>query len=117
MAGVSPVGAGATGVVFYRVKRVKGKYYLVKEWWDPRLKRKITKSIGPCDWLEGLSEEAKKDKRGPRGGAPRVVPRPGFEPGSRAREARILGRAILPRLPAPAFSGPRPGLIARVRVA
>ncbi len=28
------------------------------------------------------------------------VLRPGFEPGSRAREARILDRAILPELPA-----------------
>ncbi len=99
MAGVSPVGTGAGGVVFYRVKRVKGRYYLVKEWWDPGLKRKITKSIGPCEWLEELSEEHKQDKRGTRGRAPRVVPRPGFEPGSRARKARILGRAILPRLP------------------
>ena len=72
MAGVSPDQAGAMGVVFYRVKRVKDRYYLVKEWWDPGLKRKITKSIGPCEWLEELSVDAKKDKRGPRGGAPRV---------------------------------------------
>ncbi len=57
------------------------------------MKRKITKSIGPCEWLERISE-----KRGARGKATRVVPRPGFEPGSRARKARILGRAILPRL-------------------
>ncbi len=89
----------AGGVMFYRVKRVKGRYYLVKEWWDPGLKRKITKSIGSCEWLEGLSEEHKREKGGSRGGAPRVVPRPGFEPGSRARKARILGRAILPRPP------------------
>ena len=99
MACVSLDQAGAMGVVFYRVKRVKGRYYLVKEWWDPGLKRKITKSIGPCEWLEELSEGAERERRGSRGGSPRVVPRPGFEPGSRAREARILGRAILPRLP------------------
>ncbi len=63
------------------------------------MKRKITKSIGPCEWLEGLSEEQRQGKRDTRGKATRVVPRPGFEPGSRARKARILGRAILPRLP------------------
>ncbi len=63
------------------------------------MKRKITKSIGPCDWLEEFSEEHRQVKRDTRGFAPRLVPRPGFEPGSRARKARILGRAILPRLP------------------
>ncbi|BBC20951.1 integrase [Aeropyrum globular virus 1] len=88
MTRVSPARAGAGAVVFYRVKRVKGRYYLVKEWWDPGLKKKITKSIGPCEWLEGLSEEYRERTRGTRGPAPRVVPRPGFEPGSRARKAR-----------------------------
>ena len=47
-----------------------------------------------------------------------MVPRPGFEPGSRAREARILGLAILPRhLGAPCGAAqlldpglPRPGV-------
>ena len=50
-----------TSAVFYRVKRVKGHYYLVKEWWDPGLKRKITKSLGPCDKIEQLVEAARKD--------------------------------------------------------
>ncbi len=96
---VSPVGAGA-GPLFYRLKQVKGRCYLVKEWYDPILKKKITRSIGPCEWLEAVAKEAKAARRGARGPAPRLVPRPGFEPGSRARKARILGRAILPRPPA-----------------
>jgi hypothetical protein len=37
----------------------------------------------------------------------RIVPRPGFEPGSRAREARILDRARLPVGVAGAGYGPR----------
>ncbi len=93
MTGVSPVATGAMGVAFYKVKKVKGRCYFVKEWWDPGLKKKITKSIGPCDWLERLAEEARRNGIFPRG----VVPPPGFEPGSRARKARILGRAILRR--------------------
>ncbi len=87
--------------MFYRVKRVKGRCYLVREWWDPVLGKKITRSVGPCEWLEQLAKEARATKQRPRRrGTPRrlgLVPRPGFEPGSRAREARILGRAILPR--------------------
>ena len=57
--------------MFYRVKVVKGRCYLVKEWWDPVLGKKITRSVGPCEWLEQLAKEAKAEKRGPRGRAPR----------------------------------------------
>jgi len=28
-------------MVFYRVRRVNGRYYLVKEWYDPTLGRKV----------------------------------------------------------------------------
>ncbi len=42
--------------MFYRVK-------VVKVWWDPVLKRKITRSIGPCEWLEEMAKEARAEKR------------------------------------------------------
>ena len=74
MASVSLVGAGVPGVVFYRVKRVKGHCYLVKEWWDPVLKKKITRSIGSCETIEQVMREwkaSRNSKRGPRGSAPR----------------------------------------------
>ena len=74
MASVSLVGAGVPGVVFYRVKRVKGHCYLVKEWWDPVLKKKITRSIGSCETIDRVMKEwkaaRKKSKRGNGGSAP-----------------------------------------------
>ena len=42
--------------MFYRVRRIKGRYYLVKEWYDDGLKRKRTKSLGPCDKIEKIME-------------------------------------------------------------
>ncbi len=41
-------------MVFYRVKRVKGHYYLVKEWWDPVQKRKRSLSLGNCEKIEEM---------------------------------------------------------------
>jgi len=46
--------------VFYRIKKVKGNYYLVKEWYEPELKKKITKSIGPCRLIEELMMKFKE---------------------------------------------------------
>ncbi len=73
MAGVSPVRAGAEPM-FYRIKVVKGRCYLAKEWWDPVLGKKITRSIGPCDLIEQVMNEwkaSRNSKRGSRGFAPR----------------------------------------------
>ncbi len=42
------------GMVFYRVRRVNGRYYLVKEWYDPTLGKKLSRSLGPCDRIEEL---------------------------------------------------------------
>ena len=47
-------------MVFYRIKKVKGNYYLVKEWYDPESKRKITKSIGPCKLIEEIMVKLKE---------------------------------------------------------
>ena len=41
-------------MVFYRVRKVKGRYYLVKEWYDPVEKRKKSTSIGPCERIERI---------------------------------------------------------------
>ena len=51
-------------LVFYRVKKVKGKYYLVKEWWDPLLGRKRSVSFGSCEKIEELVKQAKKGESG-----------------------------------------------------
>ena len=41
-------------IVFYRVRRINGRYYLIKEWYDPDAKRKRSKSLGPCEAIEKL---------------------------------------------------------------
>ena len=48
-------------MVFYRIKKVKGSYCLVIEWYDPEPKRKITKSIGPCKLIEELMIKFKEN--------------------------------------------------------
>ncbi len=40
---------------------------MVREWWDSGLKRKITKSLGPCDKIEALIEELRTRERWRRG--------------------------------------------------
>ena len=52
-------------MVSYRLKRVNGKLYLVKEWVDTATGRKRTKGISRVEWLERLADEcrAKLDKR------------------------------------------------------
>ncbi len=58
-------------MVFYRVKLVKGRCYLVREWWDLMLGKKITRPIGPCDMIEQVMNEwkaSKNSKRGTRSG-------------------------------------------------
>ena len=49
-------------MVFYRVRKVKGNYYLVKEFYDPESKKKITSSIGPCRLIEEPMAEIKNKK-------------------------------------------------------
>ncbi len=74
MAGVSLVRTGVEGSLFYRIKIVKGNCYLVKEWWDPVLRKNVTRSIGRCETIEHVMKEwkasRKKSKRGNGGGAP-----------------------------------------------
>ncbi len=41
-------------MVFYRVRRIRGKYYLIKEWYDPKAKRKRSRSLGPCIEIERI---------------------------------------------------------------
>jgi hypothetical protein len=41
-------------MVFYRVRRVNNRYYLIKEWYDPTLGKKLSRSLGPCDRIEEL---------------------------------------------------------------
>ena len=53
--------AGETSA-WYRVEKVKGRYYLVKEWWDPVLGKKVARGIGNCELIEGIV--AKFAKRG-----------------------------------------------------
>ena len=45
---------GVEQMVFYRVKKVRGKYYLIKEWYDPETKKRHSKSLGPCEAIEKL---------------------------------------------------------------
>ena len=54
MATVTPVGARSR--CSYRVKKVKGRCYFVKEYWDPVLRKKVTRSIGPCDLVDKVME-------------------------------------------------------------
>ena len=41
-------------MVFYRVKKVNGKYYLYKEWYDPETKKRHSKSLGNCEEIERI---------------------------------------------------------------
>ena len=54
MAAVTQVGARSR--CSYRVKSGKGRCYFVKEYWDPVLARRITRSIGPCDLVDKVME-------------------------------------------------------------
>ncbi len=44
-------------LVFYRVRRLHGKYYLIKEWYDDKYKKKRSKSLGNCETIEKLLEK------------------------------------------------------------
>jgi len=41
--------------VCYRVRRIRGSYFLIKEWMDDNGKRHY-KSLGRCDWIERVLE-------------------------------------------------------------
>ena len=73
-------------MVFYRVKKVKGNYYLIKEWYDPELKKKITRSISPCRLIEELMVKIKKEN---------MVRGVGFEP----TQAYAIGASARPLCP------------------
>ena len=70
-------------MVFYKIKKVKGNYYLVKEWYDPELKRKITRSIGPCKLIEEIMVKLKENS---------LVRGVGFEP----TQAYAIGASARP---------------------
>ncbi len=42
--------------MFYRIKRVRGKQYLVKEWYEPGTGKKRSKSLGPVEQIEKILE-------------------------------------------------------------
>ena len=82
-------------MVSYRVKRVKGRYYLVKRIYDRSSKKVKDKSLGPIDLIEELLHRHKVEK------LRQLAPRPGFEPGSRARQARpkLEPKAMVSQVP------------------
>jgi len=41
-------------VVFYRIKKIGKRYYLMKEWWDPDLHKKKSLCLGNCEQIEKL---------------------------------------------------------------
>ena len=41
-------------MVFYRVRKIRGKYYLVKEWYDPETGKRRSESLGNCELIEKL---------------------------------------------------------------
>ena len=43
--------------VFYRVRCINGRYYLIKEWYDSSTSKKKTTSIGSCDRIEEVVEK------------------------------------------------------------
>ena len=68
-------------LVQYKVRKIRGNYYLYKEWYDPEAKKKRSLYIGPCERIErvylllrDLSDEDIKK-------VVELVRRPGFEPG------------------------------------
>ena len=49
-------------VVFYRVRRIKGRYYLIKEWYDDTVHKKRSKSLGPCEVIENLLKSINQNR-------------------------------------------------------
>ncbi len=41
-------------MVFYRVRRINGRYYLIKEWYDSVERKKKTVSLGSCEHIDSL---------------------------------------------------------------
>jgi len=68
------VNMGVSNLVFYRVRKVGNKYYLYKEWYDPETKKRRSKSLGNCEWIEKIIEEYRNSRHvaGPRGFEPRT---------------------------------------------
>ena len=63
----------------YRIRKIRGRYYLYKEWYDKERRTKVSRSLGPLDEIERLVLEARA-KAGKRRTQNLVRP-PGFEPG------------------------------------
>ena len=78
---------GQASMVFYRIRKIGGKYYLYKEYYDDRLKKKRSVCLGPCEVIEQLvlTEKAKKGRVRLTSSLlskdSAMVRRPGFEPG------------------------------------
>ena len=77
---------GNPEMVFYRIKKVKGNYYLVKEFYDPESRRKITRSIGPCRLIEEVMAKIKRES---------LVRGVGFEPTQACAAGKPLRQRIL----------------------
>ena len=54
---------GKEPMVSYRVIKVKGKYYLVKEFWDSTFKKKRIFSIGNCTEIEIAMKLHRQNKK------------------------------------------------------
>ena len=72
----------------YRIRKIRGRYYLYKEWYDRERRAKVSRSLGPLDEIERLVLEARAraGKRrtqglaGPRGFEPRTTGSAGRRP-------------------------------------
>ncbi len=65
-----------SGMVSYRVKKVRGKYYLIERVYDKRTKKVKDRSLGPIDLIKQLLYEHKKNL-GAGGGIRTRAPRMG----------------------------------------
>ena len=41
-------------LVFYRVRKIRGKYYLIKEWYEPETRKRRSLSLGNCEEIEKI---------------------------------------------------------------
>ena len=63
----------AVNMVYYRVRKINGKYYLYKEWYDPETRKRRSLCLGNCEDLEKLVLKIKnKEVMPPRGFEPRT---------------------------------------------
>ncbi len=77
--------------MFYRVKKIRGKYYLYREWYDSEKRKRRSLSLGNCEFLEKLVMERKLVP--PRGFEPRTS-RSSASPETHAKGSRVSTGAL-----------------------